>query len=335
MAVESARRVLVHVGARKTGSTAIQQFGATNRDWLAARGVHYVRAGGDPNHWRVFYSAHDLDDELAAEAKALGSEIHTVVVSAEALFTGSPRALVRCGRALHEAFGRDAAIDVVAYVRNPIAHAQSLLLQHVQGGELLPGTILELNRPLSEIAPTLLGDVLAGATIDFAAQLDRLQKYLVEGRLDVRLYRRDRFPGHDIVRDFLSCLDLDLDDQAGSADAAARPDDDATNPSLSLEGAAVLHRYFPDFVDSPERDALVRAALAWQADDRSRVFLRPATALVVGCHRAESHRALLDHYPHLDGLLEAEDDFGQPLDQTKVARCHEFVLEYLVSHPET
>jgi hypothetical protein len=93
MGAESGRRVLVHIGSPKTGTTYLQDILFRNRDVLAKHGVHYPVVGFD-DHFRA---ALDLTrrewggfedevvgewDALAARARTLGG---TVIISNEIL----------------------------------------------------------------------------------------------------------------------------------------------------------------------------------------------------------------------------------------------------------
>ncbi|MEH6645908.1 hypothetical protein [Sulfitobacter sp.] len=81
------RRIILHIGSPKCGSTYLQQVMLQNRDALARRGIRYPHdGGGHPGN-----AAHltNIDRETLAEYFSGG--IHTVVLSHEDLYSMTKR----------------------------------------------------------------------------------------------------------------------------------------------------------------------------------------------------------------------------------------------------
>lgn len=139
-------RLIVHIGAPKTGTTAVQKFLFRNRGALAQQGVLYP-AGGMLN------GAHHLigaaifpgrvnrlkgvrqDEVMARAVDEIRQEIAsrnpgTVVLSTEYLWGELSSANIR---RLLDPF-RDMTLEVVAYLRRQDLFAQSLYVQAVKGG---------------------------------------------------------------------------------------------------------------------------------------------------------------------------------------------------------
>ena len=144
------RRLLVHVGTRKTGSTSIQEALALLGPALRARGVHVPAAGrrhaGSARHANLLGSitgflyepAHGGWRELAAEIQA--SDAEQFVISDEALSSAPPWAQ----RAATEAMAALATacrlrVDVVGYVRPQCQYLESFYAQNVADGWICAG----------------------------------------------------------------------------------------------------------------------------------------------------------------------------------------------------
>ncbi|NBO66447.1 MAG: hypothetical protein EBU88_16655, partial [Acidobacteria bacterium] len=55
------RRLILHIGTEKTGSTSIQTFLSLNHRRLAANGIGVPTCLGTPLHFRLQLMAHDDD----------------------------------------------------------------------------------------------------------------------------------------------------------------------------------------------------------------------------------------------------------------------------------
>ncbi|WP_118135405.1 hypothetical protein [Oceanicella sp. SM1341] len=142
----SRRRVVLHIGAPKTGTTTLQTALATNRRLLAREGVIYPRAGclshgaGVAQHLlalslRPEYPAFiGPSDRLPAEKvwPALLAEIDragpgSILLSSEAFFQLDTGAVARVAEYLS---GHD--VHVVAMERNPLQRLRSRYIQSVK-----------------------------------------------------------------------------------------------------------------------------------------------------------------------------------------------------------
>jgi hypothetical protein len=63
------RRAILHIGTEKTGSTAIQAYGAANRQRLLKAGFRYSEAAGAQNHTKL--AAHAQEDGKADDLRAM------------------------------------------------------------------------------------------------------------------------------------------------------------------------------------------------------------------------------------------------------------------------
>ncbi len=212
-----ARRVYLHIGQGKTGTSTIQQFLARNRKALASHGYLYPEISGPARHlelslyarpdsemmgtsnwWRVPFDSpaglrtaieKDLPDHIAE------SGCDSVVFSDEGLWR-----LPLPGLAiLVEALGPIDQLVIVVYLRRQDEHLVSRYKQSVRSGKT-----------------HLLSDLLARTATIGAWEYDRtlrnLAAWFPSARLAVRPYDSSRFRERNLVDDFLEAIELtDLD----------------------------------------------------------------------------------------------------------------------------
>lgn len=120
------KRVIVHIGWEKTGTSALQAFCNRNRAWLAERGVSYPAIGRHAQHLQLYFDlASGRADRVARARRACqaaieASDAHTVVFSHESLHECSP-GLFR------QVIGDEHEIQIVAYIREPVEQVVSFL----------------------------------------------------------------------------------------------------------------------------------------------------------------------------------------------------------------
>jgi len=223
----SVRRVVLHAGIGKTGSSALQTAFVRRRDALASYGVRYpehrsddvARSGGVTSgngaplrRWLV--PRDDAPRGLGARVRAqvveevLTADARTLLYSSEFLHLARPERLDRLRR---ELAGHDATLEAVVYVRDLVGHALSSYSQVVKRG-LYTGTFADY------IAPDAEGG--------YHLALDRvlaLPEVLGHDNVTVLHYDTVR---HDLVRHFCTSvlgvdLGADLEDDLAREDVAA------------------------------------------------------------------------------------------------------------------
>lgn len=244
------RRLILHIGTEKTGTSSIQRFLARHRDRLAAQGVRTPASLADPagNHSWLPLLAYDAgrEDDLSrrwldprldrqqqigdrrrafvAEVEACGSA--TWIISSEHLQSRLTTAaeIERLRQLLQPLFSE---IRLLLYIRRPIATAVSLWSTAVQCGH-----------PFSRLpAPD---QPYWRNLCDHAATVRRWSAGFPGSPLQLRLFQRGDLVGGDVISDFLAATDLD---------AARRwPRPRRENPTLSHRGillCAELNRRLP------------------------------------------------------------------------------------------
>ncbi|MGM0767989.1 MAG: hypothetical protein ACQEV6_08185 [Pseudomonadota bacterium] len=192
-------RVVLHIGAPKTGTSAIQYFLNTNRDRLQKYGIFYPPHSSDSNrisggHGALLSgtSADSLDDSRACAQRwlddALAQKCHTLLLSSESFYTG--------WKVLPGLFeGHD--LQVLAYARDPV---ELLVSNHNQSIKRHFGTeSLQdfLRRSLASENRGVNGDIF----FDWGQAVGT-------NRMRVLPYYRPAFPKERIELGFLAALGM-------------------------------------------------------------------------------------------------------------------------------
>jgi len=194
------KELIIHIGVHKTGSTAIQHFFWRHDEALRERGVLYPRAGrpADP---QVHFGHHDVPWALTGSREApagtveelrqeiAASPFQTVVISSEEFDRLDDRAVA----ALREALPWPARI--VFYYRR-----QSAILQGAYGTQVIAYGDLQ---PIDDYARD------ANLALDFTALAQRWAAAFGREAIVALPYRRELFPGGNIVPHFLAATGLE------------------------------------------------------------------------------------------------------------------------------
>jgi hypothetical protein len=215
------KKLFLHIGQTKTGSTSLQRFLHVNRAALAERGVLYAPgAAGEPadeasplaphNHRHLFTALQEARGGLdaaapawQAAARAIGEHPAPVaVISSELLwhlFVGRPalrrQALQWLARAL-------APFDVriVCYLRPQDSWAEAMYNQLVKSGQTKAAT-LSFTEYLAR--PQTLG------LMDYAQVIEPWAEAFGPGALIVRAFERANLVAGDVIDDFMALVGQD------------------------------------------------------------------------------------------------------------------------------
>ena len=200
-------RMIVHLGATKTGSTVLQHLLEDNRPELLRNGIWYPEVGlfwqADRPHKQAGHAgfigeASDkrqaLRQHLLNGLSLMKGRIHTIVLSSEAFF------LNRNSLALAEYF-KDFRPEMVVYLRRQDEWANSQYCEFVAGGAI--------NSTTESFARWLAKDKTQ-ELLDYDGLMRRWEQHLPRKAIHVRRYLRTR--GHDwsIIDDFANVTRLPL-----------------------------------------------------------------------------------------------------------------------------
>jgi hypothetical protein len=286
-------KVLLHIGAEKTGSTSIQHWAAANRAALAARGILYPVAPGErlartpaPNHVGLALAVSerarrpdlldmlDLADAAAAEAFAMrmelrlaeeiaGSGCGTLLLSNEHLSSRlrEEAEIAALRRLLERAAGAVSAWRVVYYHRR-----QDEMIQSVHAMRVLHGATEPFRLAMRPDDPRL----------DTHAILDLYARVFGEEAILVRLFDRRRLVRGDSVADLASLLGVDS--AAAGFTEPRRENVSLTGPALEL--LRLLNVHGPKLRAAIRDPNRVRAIAALRAlPPGPRTALAPRAAL--------------------------------------------------------
>lgn len=200
-------RIVIHIGATKTGSTFIQHFLEKNRAALLREGVWYPEVG-------LFWQAnrphkqagHALFTSEAVESKGRGQlhdhieaglslaegRIHTIILSSEAYFTN------RNSVAVADHFP-GSPVEMIGYFRRQDDWANSQYAESVAGG-----AIGRVKKPISR----WLKHEKTRMRLNYFSYLELWGKKIGRNNVHARIYDRAAFAGGDVVIDFLTTIGL-------------------------------------------------------------------------------------------------------------------------------
>lgn len=194
------QRLIVHVGANKTGSSAIQRFLSLNRDLLREHGVvvpdQDLAQGDQVTGFHVFAFEKLFRDpggrrQLEAAMDAIASsqpEAKAIVLSAENLIANPAAPGLFAG--LVEAFD----VQVVLYVRRQDEYILSSWQQWY-------------SKVSGDFWAWAIGAV--GSLGDWRAYLERWEAVVPRERITVRVFERAKLDGGDAIVDFYNRLGVE------------------------------------------------------------------------------------------------------------------------------
>jgi len=225
------KKLTLHIGYNKTGTSAIQTFLDRNRQPLIETGLHYPRTGifdsahygiseffiGRPvktgvNTGQVLINA--LRDEIAS------SGCDNVILSSEYFTTANPDHIARVRKAIAE-FAPDYQMQVIIYLRRHDLWFESLFNQAEKTAPAPPWQM-----DIRDFVLHVLGT--ASPECSYLRVVDRWARTFGDANVIVRPFEEDQFSGGTLVADFFHALGQELPDGLAVADAKS-------NESLSAE----------------------------------------------------------------------------------------------------
>jgi len=298
--INAMRRLTLHIGSHKTGTTALQETFFANKALLESRGLAYAHGAGtchlhgylsviDPaSVLTQGYGVRDTDrfaDDLAATK---GQEVFGSSENFAFFFRQAP--IDALAKALQSRFD---AVRILAYIRRQDRHA----LSHHQEGA----------RPDRAPEAQLWGHGLAALPhpqphqalyLNYDQRLAMWEKAFGGGTVTVRVYDHKLMKNGDIVEDVLDLLGISAQGIVPAPDK---------NPALGLQKAKVGHLANEILNNEPLTRALLRAlpqdeGKMLPSADEARAFLAPYRA----SNRLLNERLGLGPFPDL-----FPDDFDE------------------------
>jgi len=290
-------KVYIHIGAPKTGTSAIQSHINTNRRWLAERGIYVPKAGylSSYGHCKLF-SKSELGPGLArlmpflpedGELDELGREISkckelnftTVLLTWEGFSLIDQQLISKLGRCLGEC-----EIDVLSYVREQAKLYQSTVLQFIESNNGFARSFF----PPPEFNSIEFRDYL-----NFHELLTSWKATLPEGTgIRSRVYNLELLNGGNIVLDFIDFIGL----KYSSGFCLQR---DSVNTSIDYSAAVMLAVFETVGANPAQREQLVHAftQAGRYSNTSTSEFLSQETVTKIAEHFKLSNQELIRDYP--------------------------------------
>ncbi len=215
-------KIILHIGADKCGSTAIQKMLFHNADKLQNRGISYL-AG-------EFILAHDgticrnEDGERIIDCEKLQERLDIaesrssgiLIFSFEGFHTVSLRSLIEVSERL-----KDHEVHIVYYIREQADYVNSALLQKAK-----------TNYVAENALRVFRGEWDGFTGHSYAGILFTWRKAFPDSRYSVRIFDRRSLVGGDVVEDFFECIGVSLE--------GLTRDRHVVNTAITLETAVAL-----------------------------------------------------------------------------------------------
>lgn len=238
------KKIILHIGMWKTGTTSIQETMYTNRDLLKRNAVYYPDEFSNniffiplykkdfENHVAVKSNPSTKEELLFKSIKAFenfkteAKNYDTAIFSSEFLLDLSEEEVTRLANDLKKVSEN---IQIICYVRSPISHFTSAVNEQVKQGHYPLEVAFERHMEVKEYL-----------------KLERWKKAFGADAVDVRVFERNSFVKGGLIEDFLDTAGLTL-----VGELIPKDKENQTLSAFSILIADVLAKKYPSF--SPER----------------------------------------------------------------------------------
>jgi hypothetical protein len=189
------RKLFLHVGTHKTGTTALQHYLFSNQESLRSIGWYYPKTGIPHGHifghrdlaWSTLRGNSEALEDLASELNTLPSELKCVISSEEFEFCEHLDSL--------KARLKQYDVTVVLYLRRQDDLLLSAYSENLRGKSSFAGSLTEFERRMSR-----------QKRFDYVALCQRWSEAFGYDKLIARIYS----PAISIVDDFCTTLGIDF-----------------------------------------------------------------------------------------------------------------------------
>lgn len=207
------RRLILHIGLPKTGTTALQHFFTENRKLFGEQGILVPKTPQNVHraYGVVFEASQPFPHERVwKQVRDLFAEkTDAVLVSHEDLSTHMAKNPEGVLRELVEYFSEiDVRIQIVVYLRRQDLHYESLYNQDVK----YYCTSNTFN-PTPEDDSIINSNGISLSIYHYYEWLHRIAEIIGKENAFIRIYDRASFAGGDIFHDFVSAIGIDYDDR--------------------------------------------------------------------------------------------------------------------------
>ena len=208
-----ARKLILHIGAHKTGTTAVQEYLFAKSGLLEERGWFLAHITGKPLNWghmfRVVLGPRQKGETIfpanpliqATLLEAIDATPLDVILSSEDLFFLNAEGIADFAPALRQRFDD---ITVVAYLRRQDKMALSQWLQGgrtIQSAMVFGGSLPPFDNMGAE----------AMVYLDYATKIEAWEAAFPGARMVLRPYDRALFLNGNVIEDFLALAGIEME----------------------------------------------------------------------------------------------------------------------------
>ena len=282
------KRVILHIGMAKTGTTSLQYYLWSNRKELSNNGIGYYSEQFRP--WTAYSNAGFLcgqslnaargwewqNPDYLSEMEAFtefAKDYNTLILSEEFMWEkGIEEASFwrELKNIIYLTVGEDTVIDIVVFLRRQDEWILSRWKEN----------LIDWYKNDERDFPEYLSDMEKLGFLDYEIALRRIADCFGRGHMEVCAYGAREHEGYDTVREFLSATDINY----SGLEASKKP---RMNPSLSMRAAKAMLLINRQQHDDISRDKLAYVARIFSmmhpdnqnyypisADDRRKILSR-------------------------------------------------------------
>ncbi|MFK8011057.1 MAG: hypothetical protein AB8B80_03385 [Marinicellaceae bacterium] len=204
------KKLYLHIGFHKTGTSALQEFFDRNRDELLKNGVYYIKSydtrfpanvdlswafNQDPPPWASFEKGTSSEIIAHYNKKLKNNVCDTVIISSEdfCLFDKQPQSIRNL-----KTFLSDYDVKIVAYLRDPMEFIISLYCHAVR------------SRAVSYDLKTHIAQKYKFFAADFYERLDPWLQEFGRDNLIIKNYAPKEFVNNNLVDDFFEAINTKI-----------------------------------------------------------------------------------------------------------------------------
>jgi hypothetical protein len=203
------KTIYFHIGAPKTGTTAIESFFTLNRNLLTKLG--YLYPGTELDHHQIaqeMYDAIRSQSSINSNSNCIkvlqeiqNTDAHTIIISSDWFY--SMGGALQLQQTIEQTLADSIAVKIIFYGRR-----QDYAYQSAYQQRLKPST----RKPEKVSISESLQDKKYLREFDYFYKLDEWKKAFGKDAIIVRVYEKNQFYNNDLIQDFLHIIGLELTD---------------------------------------------------------------------------------------------------------------------------
>ncbi|GGO79543.1 hypothetical protein GCM10011348_14090 [Marinobacterium nitratireducens] len=290
------KKIFLHIGSHKTGTTSIQRFLSLNTEALSDQGFFYLI----PNPWPLVIKTNGVD--FAHNIKTEGFDIiddlghDNIIISHENYSWLSDLRNISLLKKSLSRFGRD--IKIVLYLRRQ----DSLAVSQKQEGTKWIDCSLAYGHDISALPSELSSR--AERYLDFYDKVRLWADVFGEENVILRAFEKGQLKNEDVVDDFCGLVGIEKNNSFR--------DVGRVNESISRRKQIILHAS-RQFVGERNKvkDFMVRYIVNHSADDDEKLLPSRAAAIEFYEKFKEKNRLLNDEYNITNNKFLFDEDFSK------------------------